>query len=156
MVFGLVWMMVNMFGCVSKLMIPNWAKGCNALEWKGVTSRYSHSFPLALQWTMIATTSLIHPVDQAEDELEALKRKYQKNMTLVSRQSWVRSLRPLYMNDTLLTHVDGFNMIQSSWCILVTVQELEELQEELQTWKSEAQKNSKIIAEHLEVIQHGQ
>ena len=96
-----------------------------------------------------------HPWDeslQAEDELETLKKRYQKNMALVSRQAKV----PLLILFGLVGLVEAhLGHLCTVFARVFGGQELEDCQEEVDTWKEEAATKSQTIAEHLQAVVSG-
>jgi len=108
---------------------------------------------------------------ETEDELEVLKRKYQKNMTLVSRQSWeLEELQEELQtwkseaqksSKIIAEHLEAQKEMEvlkrkfQKNMALVSRQsrELEECQEEVQKRRNESQKSSSVIAEHLKELE---
>jgi len=117
------------------------------------------------------TAAAVARKTEAEDELEALKRKYQKNMTLVSRQSWeLEELQEelqtwkseAQKNSKIIAeHLEAQKEMevlkrkyQKNMALMSRQsRELEECQEEVQKRKNESQKSSSVIAEHLKELQ---
>ena len=94
-----------------------------------------------------------HPWDeslQAEDELETLKKRYQKNMALVSRQAKVPLLILFGLVGLVAAHLGHLCTVFARGG-----QELEDCQEEVDTWKEEAATKSQTIAEHLQAVVSG-